>query len=132
MPGHTWVLRSGSLVKGEQIKLSCLLASPAEDVETARERLCALCLGPGRLSTVCAVRFSGLGSSDLVSPRGNVVLEGDTRDKAAEGSGRWSGWPEPRGVFVPHTTVLEVAAGNHEQFGALQYRGKWSSPPREP
>lgn len=67
------------------------------------------------------IRFSGFGSSDLIWVlEGNVVLEGDTRDKAAEGNGRRSVWPEPCGVFVPQMTVLELAAGNQEQFGARQ------------
>lgn len=63
--GQTWgLLRSGSQVKGEQIRLPSLMASPAADLEV-QERQCCLQVyvlrssGQGGLSIVYAVRAAG-------------------------------------------------------------------------
>lgn len=64
--GQTWgLLRRGSQVKGEQTRLTYLMALPVKDLVIQERKfchkVCVLCSsGRGELRIVCEVRFTGL------------------------------------------------------------------------
>lgn len=102
------LLRSGSQVKGEQTRLTELMALPAKNLEVQERKFChkvhvLCCSGQGGLCIVCAVRSSGL-IIVVIScvPEGMWFWKLTCWDETAKSSGRdCLGCQSLWGIFVP-------------------------------